>query len=322
MELSEHETASQHRYEDLKRHVTESHQHHKEEKMHIPEVNYFAGSGMGGAGAGLGAGLGGGLLGGILGGALLGGNNGLLGRNGVGGVVEPCVTPMQLQTATGSIIDAGQNTAIMGTLNSIATSIPVAEGQVQLALAQATGQLSNQINTNLVSNTQGFANTQLGIATATANIIAVGESVKDSVNATASATQLGIANLGYAGLQNTQAVLQAIGNDGAQTRALLVAQNEATLRNEITALQIRLSETQNDARARGTEVNVSQVVNQSQAQAQAQAQQQQLITGFNQLCGHVMGLQNAVATQSNMIIGNSGATTTGAQTANPINVRT
>lgn len=63
----------------------------------------FAGYGLGGAGAGAGAGLGAGLLGGVLGGSLL--NRGGL-FNGGGG--EPCVTPMQLQTATGSIIDSGR----------------------------------------------------------------------------------------------------------------------------------------------------------------------------------------------------------------------
>lgn len=309
--LAEHESASQARYESLKSTIEGKH-------MQTP-VNIFEGGGMGGAGAGLGAGLGGGLLGGILGGALLG-NNGVLGRNGVGGVVEPCVTPMQLQTATGSIIDAGQNNQIMGMLQGIATSVPVAEGQVQLALAQAQGQLSNQINTNLVSNTQGFANTQLGIATAAANIIAVGETVKDTVNTTSAATQLAIANSVAQGLQNTNFIVTQVRDDGDRTRALLIAQNENALRDANTALQIRLSETQAEGRARGTEVNVSQVVNQAQAQSQAQAQQQQLIVGFNQLCSHVMGLQNAVATNSNLIIGNTGATTTGAQTSSPVNV--
>lgn len=311
MELPEHEAASQHRYEDLK-HII------KENKMQVPEVNYFAGTGAGGGMAGAGGGLGG-FAGAALGSLLLG-NRGLLGNNGVGGV-EPCVTPMQLQTATGSIIDAGQNNQIMGMLQGIATSVPVAEGQVQLALAQSTGQLSNQINTNLVSNTQGFANTQLGIATAAANIIAVGETVKDTVNATSAATQLAIANSVAQGLQNTNFLATQVRDDGDKTRALIVAQNEAGLRNEITALQIRLQEQQNESRARGTEVNVTQTVNQNQMQLQAQQQQQQQAILLNNLCQHIMGLQNAVATNSNLIIGNTGATTTGAQTSNPVNVR-
>lgn len=276
----------------------------------------FGGYGLGGAGAGAGAGLGAGLLGGVLGGALLN-RGGLFG----GGGGEGCVTPMQLQTATGSIIDAGQNTALQQSLQGIATSIPVAEGQVQLALAQATGQLSNQINTNLVSNTQGFANTNAAIASATAGIIAVGETVKDTVNATSAATQLAIANSVAQGLQNTNFIVTSVRDDGDKTRALIVAQNEATLRNEITALQIRLAETQNESRARGTEVNVTQTVNQNQMQMQQQQQQQQQLLLLNTLCNHIVGLQNAVATNSNMIIGNTGAVGTGPQTANPVNVR-
>lgn len=319
MDITEHETASQHRYEDLKRHVTESHQHHKEKEMHVPEVNYFAGSGMGGAGAGLGAGLGGGLLGGILGGALLG-NRGILG-GGVGGVVEPCVTPMQLQTATGSIIDAQQNTAVLQGIGDIKAAVPLAEAQVQLALSQAQGQISNQIGTQSLAIAQGFGNTSQQISTAQAAVIAVGESVKDAVNITSAATQLAIANSVAQGLQNTNFIVTQVRDDGDKTRALLVAQNENALRDANTALQIRLSETQAEGRARGTEVNVSQVVNQAQAQSQAQAQQQQLIVGFNQLCSHVMGLQNAVATNSNLIVGNTGAVATGPNTANPVNVR-
>ena len=47
-----------------------------------------------------------------------------------------------------------------------------------------------------------------------------------------------------------------------------------------------------------------------------------LIVLLNHLCTVVAGLQSAVATNSNMIIGNTGAVGTGPQTANPVNVRT
>ena len=93
------------------------------------------------------------------------------------------------------------------------------------------------------------------------------------------------------------------------------------MRNEITALQIRLQEQQAASTARGTEVNVTQQVNQVQAQAQAQQQQQQQLILLNTIAGHLVGLQNAVATNSNLIVGNTGAVATGPQTANPVNVR-
>ncbi len=316
--LSAHENASEKRYENLKTCIEET------AMSQMPEVrNIFEGGGMGGAGAGLGAGLGGGLLGGILGGALLGGR-GLGGLGGVGGgVVEQCATVNQLQTATGSIIDAGQNNQIMGMLQGIATSVPVAEGQVQLALAQATGQLSNQINTNLVSGTQGFANTNAAIATATAGIIAVGESVKDTVNMTSAATQLAIANSVAQGLQNTNFIVTQVRDDGDKTRALITAQNEAGLRNEITALQIRLQEQRSDALARGTEVNVTQTVNQNQAQLQVQAQQQQqfqvlaqLAAGIHNLAGDIQAVRQ---TQSNINFGvQAGTSQSNAATNNKV----
>lgn len=282
--------------------------------MQVPEVNYFAGSGMGGAGAGLGAGLGGGLLGGILGGALLGGNNGLLGRNGVGGVVEPCVTPMQLQTATGSIIDAGQNNQIMGMLQGIATSVPVAEGQVQLALAQSTGEIRShlgQVENTLVNGQANINNNiQSAIAASLAsqnnlnvNILTQGSATRDAVNA------MGVANL-TATANSTKEILAAI-NDT----------NMANLQRQLAVAENALLETRAESRARGTEVTVTQTVNQNQMQLQAQQQQQQLVNTVTGLCHLVGNLQSAVATNSNLIVGNAGAVTTGPNTANPVNVR-
>lgn len=310
MELSEHEMASQRRFEDLKHHITA---HHKEHEMHqVPEVNYFAGNGMGGAGAGLGAGLGGGLLGGILGGALLG-NRGLLGGVG-GGVVEPCVTPMQLQTATGSIIDANQNTAVLQGLGDIKGAIPLAEAQVQLALAGATGEIRSHLGQ--VENTlvQGQAGINKGISDAIAaslasqnniniNVLTQGSSTRETV------TAMGVANL-TATANSTKEIIGAINE-----------LNTANLQRQLAVAESALLETRAESRARGTEVNVTQTVNQNQMQLQAQQQQQQQAILLSNLCSHIAGLQNAVATNSNLIVGNTGAVATGPQTANPVNVR-
>lgn len=298
MELMEHETASQGRYEKLK---------HAIEGAKMSETrNIFEGGG-----AGLGAGLGGGLLGGILGGALLG-NRGLLGG---GGVVEPCVTPMQLQTATGSIIDSGQNTAVMGQLSNISAAIPLAEAQVQLALAQTQAAVSNQIGQteNLIVGGQAVINKGISDAIAASlasqsalnvNILTQGSATRDAVNA------MGVANL-TATANSTKEILAAINET-----------NMANLQRQLAVAESALLETRAEGRARGTEVNVTQTVNQNQMQMQAQAQQQQQAILLNTLCNHVVGLQNAVATNSNMIIGNTGAVGTGPQTANPVNVRT
>lgn len=304
MELSQHETASQERYEKLK------HQIKKGQEMSQQPVNIFDGAGRN---DGLGGGLG---LVALL--ALLGNRNGLGGFGNAGG---ECVTPMQLQTSTGSIIDAGQNNQIMGMLTGIATSVPVAEGQVQLALAQSTGQLSNQINTNLVSATQGFANVNDNVNKNTANIIAVGESVKDAVNVTSAATQAAIAANTTQGLQNTFALSQVVNNDGEKTRALITSINDANLQRLLTVADLDRRDEANRARSREVEVNVTQTVNQNQMQLQAQQQQQQIMLNLGQLAAVVGNLQNAVATNSNLIVGNTGAVGTGPQTANPVNVR-
>jgi len=100
----------------------------------------------------------------------------------------------------------------------------------------------------------------------------------------------------------------------ATSTAILQALAEAKLDN----LKNELLELRGRSHARETEINVSQTVNQAQAQQQ---QQQILESRFGRLehlisCVH----QEARATNSNVIAGNTGAVTTGAQTANPTNV--
>lgn len=294
--LSNHETASQERYEKLKHHVK------KEKEMQQP-LNIFEG-GAGGLG-------GGGVATGLLLGALLG--RGGLGGWGINGGGE-CVTPMQLQTSTGSIIDAGQNTAIMGMLQNIATSVPVAEGQVQLALSQTAGQLSNQIGQQSLAVAQGFAGQAANTAQAQAAIIAVGESVKDAVNANGAANMIATKDASAANLA-------AINSSTNQILSALKDGQISSLERQLTVAELRNSEDRAEARARATEVNVTQTVNQNQMQLQAQQQQQQQAILLGQLVSVVGNLQNAVATNSNLIVGNTGAVATGPQTANPVNVR-
>jgi len=328
MTIAEHEKASKHRYSKLCHKLKKV----KEEIMSTPDVNVYQKDPMsgimplmmgnmgGGVGAGAGAGLGAGLVGGLLGGLLFGGNRNLLG--GGEGVRNDHVTPSLLASSLANVTESANNTAVLSQLGRIEAAIPYNEGQVQLALAGSTASLSNQASNYQISNIQGFANTNQAISTATAGIIAVGETVKDTVNSTAAATNLAVANLGTALVQNTYAIGQAINNDGDKTRALIQSYNDANLQRQLAVAEARGLEDRLIGRQREVEVNVTQNVNQNQAQAQAQQQQQQLVVGFNQLCAVVAGLQNAVATNSNMIIGNTGAVATGPQTANPVNVRT
>lgn len=331
MTIADHEMASRHRYGKL----CEKLKTLKENIVSTPDVNVYqkdpmAGvlplmmGGMGGgvgAGAGAGAGLGAGLLGGILGGALLGGN-GLLGnRAAVAGVAEGCVTPTQLTAALAGVEDNQMNTAVLSQLGRIEAAIPYNEGQVQLALAGAQAALSNQASAYQISNIQGFANTNAALSTATAGIIAVGETVKDTVNMTSAATNLAIANLATSQLQNTYALNTAIRDDGDKTRALIVAQNDQMLNRQLAVAEAALLEQRAIHRSAATEVNVTQTVNQNQLQLQQQQQQQQQLILLSQIANGLANVtQIAHATNSNIIAGNSGAVATGPQSANPVNV--
>jgi hypothetical protein len=228
-----------------------------------------------------------------------------------------------LTSALDGVTSNLQNTSVQQTLGDIKASIPYNEAQVQLALAGTQAALSNQINTNLVTATQGFADVNLGIANATATIIATENSVKDTVQAGNAANALAVAGVNTQGIQNTFALSQVITNDGEKTRALITSQFESNLQRQLTVAESRGLEDRVNARIGNTTVDVTQTVNQVQAQAQAQQQQQQQLMLLAQIASGLGNLtQIAHATNSNIIAGNTGATTTGAQTASPTNVNT
>lgn len=300
----------------------------KEQEMTPAEtINLFANPGFGnngaaGMGAGAGAGLGAGLLGGVLGGALLGGRRGgLLGGDGdvVGGGV---VTPALLASTAAQITDTAQATTVLQTLGDIKASIPLAEGQVQLALAGAQADINGNISMALQTAINGQAGINANISNAIATSLASQGAIKDTVQETAAATQLGIAGLSAQGYQNTAAVLTAVKNDGDQTRALINSIDRDNLNRQLTLAEQALLEQRSIGRTRDLEVNVTQNVNQNQAQLQAQAQQQQQFLITNNLLQELIRAQQiATATNQSLIIGNTGAVTGGAQTANPVNVR-
>lgn len=290
---------------------------HKYEDLNIFS-NPMGGYGMSGVGAGAGAGLGAGLLGGVLGGVLLN-RNGLLGN---GDNIGNFVTPTQLQTGLDAVTAQNQNTTILQSLGDIKAAIPLAESQVQLALAGAQNDINAQINTstsNILNNQTGIAR---DIATTTATILAANGATQDVVQNGIASVNLGIANLATSGLQNTYALNSAIRDDGDKTRALIVSQNDANLQRMLAVAEAQLAEQRATSRARDIEVNVTQTVNQNQMQLQQQQQAQQQLILLSNLAATINGLQSAVATNSNLIVGNTGAVATGAQTANPVNVRT
>jgi len=305
--------------------------------QHLPALAAAGLAGAGGIGRGAHAGLGaaaGGAIGFVLGALLNGGTGGLFGGNRT--VTNDLVTTTHLQAALNQQTQSTNTNAILQQLATIQQLIPENEGKVQLAIAQSQIAQSNIANQNAIMTAQGISGVNLGIAASTAATNQIVREAKDVSESGFAAGQLALANvhsntlqgLGQLGLQaanNLAAIAAAIRDDGDKTRALVTSFNDATLNRIITTQANEIIELKGDRnldrRTRETEVNVSQVVNQSQAQAQAQQQQQQQFLVLSNIASSLAGLtQLAHATNQNVIAGNTGAVTTGAQSANPVNV--
>ena len=264
-------------------------------KMMKEDINIFGGSGAGTGGA-MGAGLGAGVLGGVLGGVLLN-RNGLLNNGGDGGNF---VTPTQLQTGLDAVTGQIQNNSILQTLGDIKSAVPLAESQVQLALAGVQNDINAQINSatsNLLNNQTGLAR---DIATTTATIIASENATQDVVQNGIASVNLGIANLATAGLQNTYSLANTIRDDGDRTRALIVSQNDANLQRQLATAESALLEQRAIGRSRDVEVNVTQNVNQNQLQMQQQQQYQTLATALSTLLSQNQHISNGIVNLGTM----------------------
>lgn len=336
MQLAAHERIMQDRYEHLESGLKKLKHAVREEETEMAGTVNVESTPLGGilpmlmnqgggTGAALGGGLGAGLLGGVLGTALLGNRGGLFGNNNVdsGGQF---VTPAQLQTAVNTITTSNDTTAIMQGIADVKAAVPLAEAQVQLALAGSTGEIRTHLGAVENALVSGQANINKGIAEAIAASLASQNNINQSVLTSAAATREAVNLNSTANLIATKdaqyATGVAISNSTKEILAALTAQNMADLQRQLAVAESALLDERSRGRSKETEINVTQTVNQNQQQLQVQAQQQQQAILLNNLLMAVGGLQNAVATNSNMIIGNTGAVSSGTQTANPINVRT
>lgn len=241
-------------------------------------------TGMSGDAMGLG---GGGLLGGVLLGSLLR-NNGLLGNNGV----EAGVTPAMLEAALARTTEASSTNTILQSLGNIQAAIPLAEAQVQLALAGTQAELAGQINASQIALMQGQAGIVANISAAsTANLVGQGDIKLQLANQ--SAAQLAAIKEAQYQLASTTR------DDGDKTRALIESISNTNLQRELGVAQAALIEQRTASRAREVEVNVSQTVNQNQLQVQAQNQQQQQ---FAILLAQIQGLASQVNSNRNGIV--------------------
>ncbi len=240
-------------------------------------------------------GFGAGLVGGVLGGLLFGGRRGGLfggeGGDGSGG-------------AETRIEDTIFNTTTLAKLGTIEAAIPLAAAQTENVILQQTNQITNLSSQAQLANAMGFERT--------------GDRVQN-----VGALLLGAIN------NTNQNVLE----QGCQTRAVVLAAEGRIIakldQNTIDDLRHRADRAERavEVNALRSQVEVNQTVTTTQAQAQGQFQVQsqfQALAEELRACRRDIAFvhQEARATNSNVIAGNTGAVTTGAQTASPTNVNT
>jgi hypothetical protein len=238
--------------------------------------------GRGGYGLGLGGGSDGG--GGVLLGLLLG--RGLLGENNRDRDRD-CVTQSDLNgKAIGDL---------KGEIKDAESTLQLALAGNQAAITQLVASVGNQIQNG---QTAQLLQTCNQTATLSAAIAAVDTNVD----------------------RQACDIKSAIHADGEATRALITSNQIAELNQRLTVAQLENAENRAINREQSNSHNVTTTVNTNQQQAQLQTQE--LRFTLNQLLGVVGGLSSQVAraTNSNVIVGNTGASTTGAQTASPTNV--
>lgn len=245
-----------------------------------------------------GGGFGSGLVGGVLGGLLFG-RRGVLGGEGGDGGPETRIT------------DDINNVAVLNKLGSIEAAIPLSGAQTANVILQQTNQITQLAAAAQLANAAGFSTTKDAVTN-------VGTIVLQGLNAV---------NMNVA--EQACSVKQVVVNDGEKTRALLTSRFQLEDATEINKLNARVIELQSEGRRSHDAADLRlQITNTNtavaaQAQGQVQAQQQQQGFLLSQIVNTLGGLvQVAHATNNNVIAGNTGAVTTGAQTANPVNVAT
>lgn len=234
---------------------------------------------------------------------------GVLGGNGFNRNNKDCVD----QAALNGLQDGLNTNAILNKLGAIEAAVPYNEAQVQLALAGLGDQLTRTITNGQTALMQGQAALQLAEATSTAAIQANICNTAQNLLAGQCAINTNIDRTGMT-------VINAIRDDGNATRALITENVIQSLRDDKVILSNELAEIRNERNRErdrnGIEIDIRNI------NQQAQLQQQRQDFRLESICNHLFGLGNQIAkaTNSNVIVGNTGAVGTGTQTANPTNV--
>jgi len=196
--------------DELKAHTTEEIQRYEKILKHVKDIkdNIMTDEKIVLGGGGDNMGLGGGLIGGLVLGSLL--RNGGLGGLGGGGNVEGVVTPSMLTSALAGVTDTQQNTTVLQTLGTIQASVPLAEAQVQLALAGAQSDINRTVTNGQAAIIGGLGDVNKSISDSVAAVLASQNNINMNVQTTSAATREAIATYGVANLNATKDSQNAI----------------------------------------------------------------------------------------------------------------
>jgi hypothetical protein len=252
-------------------------------------INLFANPQGGNMGGALGGGLGAGLVGGLLG-TMLFRNGGLNG--GADGGAPATLLGVE------SVVN---NSAIMQSLGDIKASVPLAEGQIQLALAGAQMDINNRTTastgsvigaiSSFESNIMANLNmqTQMNQKGFSDNAATTVAGFSDNAATTVAAAQTNLIatkDAATQALQSSWLLNQAIVADGDRTRALIQSIDKTNDSRALVVLANEVSELRNEGRLNAATGNITisntNTANAVAQQQQAQQQQQQLaVLGAN-----------------------------------------
>lgn len=241
---------------------------------------------MGQGGGGDGMFGGGGLIGGLILGSLLRNNGNLLGGDGAGGAAGAVLRSPPEQTQA--------NMSLMAAIGAVDKSVAVSTAAFEAS--QATQSLG--ITTQLASVASSLTNNISGL--------------KDVVNQNAVSLMQGQAAINQNIMENRYELSKDIATDGEKTRALIVAQYEATLNRQLGDANAEIIALKNrsalDAATNGITLTNTNNINQMQQQSQQQAQ-------YAHLANLIYGLGQNI-TNGAINVGS------GTLTANPTNTNT
>lgn len=296
--------------------------------------------GMGGDGFGFG---GGGGLGALLAIALLGGRGGFGGfgggfgggpvienfqnNGGRGGFPIPFPVPFPFPDRDrghdhGCCEQLGQQ-VILSKLGSIEGAIPLAAANTTNDILAQTNALQGALASLALGSQQGFSNVKDSVQISTGSLAVAIAGTKDAIQ-----NGLFLTNTNL--LEGLCSVKQVVVDDGEKTRALLVSRFQLEDQTRIASQAAEIIELRNDRDSRGRHADLELKITNTntavaaQQQAQSQFQLQDVLNTVRGLVPCVNALINesqiARATNANLIVGSTGVLT-GAQTANPTNVR-